>query len=106
MTTTTYGPHHDQEVYRRPANGDARVGNYHHAAAAIAANTSTSSYRSTFLVPELHNITDSLPLQTQRALPELPPTSCRTALGLIASFFPYDALFFLLHFSLHVLFVI
>ncbi|KAF1832027.1 hypothetical protein BDW02DRAFT_571446 [Decorospora gaudefroyi] len=78
-------------------------GNYHEAAAALAANTTTPTYHSTFLVPTLHNMTLSSPLQTQRALPELPPTSRRTALELVASFFLYDALFFLFHFSLHVL---
>ena len=84
-------------------------GNYHDAATAataataVTANVSTPNYRSTFLVPTLHNMTLSSPLQTQRALPELPPTSRRTALELAASFFLYDALFFLFHLSLHIL---
>jgi cholesterol 25-hydroxylase len=81
-------------------------GNYHSAARALATNYNTTvdgSYRSTFLVPTLHNMTASSPLQLYRALPELPPTSRRTALELAASFFIYDALFFLFHLSLHVL---
>ena len=86
-----------------PLTAMLESGNYHAAAAAIAANNSTSTYRSTFLVPTLHNMTISSPLQTQRALPDLPPSSRRVALELAASFFLYDALFFLFHFSLHVI---
>lgn len=81
-------------------------GNYYSAAAALSGHhnsTTSSGYRSTFLVPTLHNITLSSPLQTQRALPSLPPTSRRTALELAASFFIYDTLFFLFHLSLHIL---
>jgi cholesterol 25-hydroxylase len=86
-----------------PLTAMLESGNYHAAAAAIAANNSTSTYSSTFLVPTLHNMTMSSPLQTQRALPDLPPSSRRVALELAASFFLYDALFFLFHFSLHVI---
>ena len=78
-------------------------GNYYDATAAITTNTSTPSYRSTFLVLTLHNMTASSPLQIQRALPTLLQTSYRVALELAASFFLYDALFFLFHFSLHIL---
>ncbi|KAI4910068.1 hypothetical protein J4E90_007498 [Alternaria incomplexa] len=78
-------------------------GNYYAATAAIAANNTTTAYHHTFLVPTLHNMTMSSPLQTQRALPNLPPTSRRIALELATSFFFYDALFFLFHYSLHVI---
>lgn len=63
-------------------------------------------HRATFLVPSLHNMTASSPLQTCRALPTLPPTSRRVAIELAASFILYDALFFLFHLALHVLPVI
>lgn len=78
-------------------------GNYHAEASAIASHAATSNYRKTFLVPTLHNMTTASPLQAWRALPDLPPTSRRITLELIASFFLYDALFFLFHFSLHIL---
>ncbi|RAR11994.1 cholesterol 25-hydroxylase-like protein [Stemphylium lycopersici] len=57
----------------------------------------------TFLVPSLHNMTASSPLQTQRALPEQPPSSRRVALELVTSLVLYDVLFFLFHLTLHVL---
>ncbi|KAF2865062.1 hypothetical protein BDV95DRAFT_632567 [Massariosphaeria phaeospora] len=86
-----------------PLTAMLESGNYREAAAAIATNANaTSRYRSTFLVPTLHNMTASWPLQTQRALPVLAPTSRRIALELVASFFLYDALFFLFHLSLHI----
>ncbi|KAF2257888.1 hypothetical protein CC78DRAFT_481216 [Lojkania enalia] len=79
-------------------------GNYHITFATTQTNdTSTSPYPKTFLVPTLHNITFSSPLQTQRALPKNPPTSRRIVLELALSFFIYDFLFFLFHFSLHIL---
>jgi cholesterol 25-hydroxylase len=66
-------------------------------------NTNLPTYRTTFLVPTLHNMTLSSPLQTHRALPQMPPTSRRLALELTASFLIYDALFFFFHLSLHML---
>lgn len=60
-------------------------------------------HRATFLVPSLHNMTVASPLQTQRALPIIPPTSRRVALELAASLVIYDGLFFLFHLALHVL---
>lgn len=60
-------------------------------------------HRATFLVPSLHNMTATSPLQTRRALPVVPPTSRRVALELATSFILYDALFFLFHLALHIL---
>ncbi|GAB7360236.1 hypothetical protein MBLNU230_g7996t1 [Neophaeotheca triangularis] len=59
------------------------------------------SHQSTFLVPSLHNFTPSSPLQTERALPTVAPTSRRLALELVTSIVLYDALFFLFHLSMH-----
>lgn len=56
-----------------------------------------------FLMPSLHNFTIDSPLQTQRALPEVAPSSRRLALELICSFVIYDAAFFLFHLAMHVL---
>jgi cholesterol 25-hydroxylase len=63
----------------------------------------THGHRATFLVPSLHNMTVTSPLQTQRALPTLPPSSRRLALELAGSLVLYDTLFFLFHMALHVL---
>ncbi|EON62722.1 hypothetical protein W97_01946 [Coniosporium apollinis CBS 100218] len=61
----------------------------------------TAMHRSTFLVPTLHNMTASSPLQTQRALPIGAPSSRRLVLELLTSLVIYDALFFLFHLALH-----
>lgn len=54
-----------------------------------------------FLAPSVHNMTLSSPLQLWRALPEDPPTPRRLLLELVASIVLYDAVFFLVHVSLH-----
>lgn len=55
-----------------------------------------------FMLPSVHNFSQSSPLQTQRALPALAPSSRRLALELVASFVIYDALFYLFHLTLHI----
>ncbi len=62
---------------------------------------STVSMRGNFLAPTLHHFTLNSPLQTQRALPALPPTSRQIVLQLATSIFIYDAVFFLFHLALH-----
>ncbi len=57
--------------------------------------------RGNFMAPTLHRFTFDSPLQTQRALPPLPPTSRQLILQLAASFLIYDAVFFLFHLALH-----
>lgn len=59
------------------------------------------SISGSFLLPTLHNFTISSPLQLERALPPVPPTSRRLVLELAASFFIYDMVFFLCHFCFH-----
>ena len=61
----------------------------------------TVAMRGNFLAPTLHRFTLESPLQTQRALPPLPPTSRQLVLQLAASFFIYDGVFFLFHLALH-----
>lgn len=62
---------------------------------------STMTMRKNFLAPTLHNFTAASPLQTQRALPTLAPTSQQLVLQLAASIFIYDTVFFLFHLALH-----
>ena len=57
--------------------------------------------RGNFLAPNLHRFTLDSPMQTWRALPHIPPTSRQLVIQLAASFFIYDALFFLFHLALH-----
>ena len=57
--------------------------------------------RGNFLAPTLHRFTFDSPLQTQRALPPIPPTSRQLVLQLAASLFIYDGVFFLFHLALH-----
>lgn len=59
------------------------------------------SIKPTFLLPTIHNFRLDSPLQLQRALPPDPPTSRRLALELLAAFFIYDTLFFLIHVAFH-----
>jgi cholesterol 25-hydroxylase len=66
----------------------------------------SQGHRATFLVPSLHNMTAESPLQTQRALPTVAPSSRRVALELTGSLVLYNTLFFLFHLALHVLPVI
>lgn len=66
-------------------------------------NPDVLGHRSTFLVPSMHNFSPSSPLQTQRALPTVPPSSRRLALELMGSLILYDALFFAFHLAMHVL---
>ena len=61
----------------------------------------TVAMRGNFLAPTLHRFTFKSPLQTQRALPRLPPTSRQLVLELALSFFIYDGVFFLFHLALH-----
>lgn len=61
----------------------------------------TVAMRGNFLAPTLHRFTLDSPLQTQRALPLLPPTSRQLLLQLVTSIFIYDAMFFLFHLALH-----
>lgn len=58
---------------------------------------------SNFLMPSFHNFSLSSPLQTQRALPELAPSSRRLVLELVASLVIYDAVFFAFHLAMHIL---
>ena len=57
--------------------------------------------RGNFLAPTLHRFTFDSPLQTQRALPPLAPTTRQLVLQLASSFFIYDGVFFLFHLALH-----
>ncbi|KAJ9659415.1 hypothetical protein H2198_003144 [Neophaeococcomyces mojaviensis] len=61
----------------------------------------TDFIKPTFLLPTIHNFRLDSPLQLQRALPPDPPTSRRLALELLAAFFIYDTLFFLIHVAFH-----
>lgn len=61
----------------------------------------TVSMRGNFLAPTLHHFTLDSPLQTQRALPTLPPTSRQLVVELAASILIYDAAFFFFHLALH-----
>ncbi len=61
----------------------------------------SKSISTSFLLPTLHNFTISSPLQLERALPPVPPTSRRLILELFTSLFIYDALFFLCHLCFH-----
>lgn len=54
-----------------------------------------------FLLPTLHNFALSSPLQLERAIPFVPPTSRRIVLELMGAFFIYDALFFAIHIAFH-----
>lgn len=83
-----------------PLEDMLRSGNYGHEA---DISDSSGRYRSTFLVPTLHNMTLSSPLQTKRALPTAAPSSRRLVLELIISLIIYDATFFLFHLLLHII---
>ncbi|KAL8910120.1 MAG: hypothetical protein Q9171_004581 [Xanthocarpia ochracea] len=61
----------------------------------------TLSIRGNFLAPTLHHFTLHSPLQTQRALPPLPPTSRQLVVQLAASILIYDTAFFFFHLALH-----
>jgi cholesterol 25-hydroxylase len=67
-------------------------------AAGIMNNSTISN---SFLLPTLHNFSKGSPLQLGRALPPVPPTSRRLVGELCASFFIYDAMFFLAHLAVH-----
>lgn len=54
-----------------------------------------------FLLPTVHNMTMSSPLQLHRALPPGSPTSRRIVLELCVAFFIYDTLFFIIHIIFH-----
>lgn len=56
-----------------------------------------------FMLPSVHNFSRTSPLQMQRALPDVTPSSRRLVFELVTSFMIYDALFFLFHLSLHIL---
>lgn len=77
-----------------PVHEMALSGNYDSEPVAMQGN---------FLAPTLHRFTLDSPVQTQRALPPLPPTTRQLVLQLAASFFIYDAVFFLFHLALHMI---
>ncbi|KAK5074485.1 hypothetical protein LTR70_010199 [Exophiala xenobiotica] len=76
-------------------------GNYDPALA--RSNCGGNTCQVNFLMPSVHNFSFSSPLQTQRALPDVAPSSRRLALELVASFVIYDAAFFAFHLAMHVL---
>lgn len=85
-----------------PTDALLRSGGYSAASVAKARDSLTGIIiRPTYLVPSLHNVSWSSPLQMHRALPFAPPTSARIALDLIAAIFIYDFLFFIPHVLLH-----
>ena len=75
-----------------PVHDMALSGNY---------DPNTVSMKGNFLAPTLHHFTPDSPLQTQRALPPLPPTSRQLVLQLATSIFIYDTVFFFFHLALH-----
>ena len=75
-----------------PVEDMARSGNY---------DPATVGMRGHFLAPSLHNFSWISPLQTQRALPPLPPSSRQLVVQLIVSLWIYDAVFFFFHLALH-----
>lgn len=67
-----------------------------------ATYSSPANIKSTnFLAPSIHNFSFSSPLQLTRALPPRPITSRRLVVELLSSLVLYDALFFVVHLSLH-----
>lgn len=69
---------------------------------AIFSNNRPANIATThFLALSVHIITLSNPLQLSRALPLQPPSSRSLILELMASIIIYDAIFFLVHLSLH-----
>lgn len=62
---------------------------------------STVSMQGNFLAPTLHHFTLNSPLQTQRALPPLPPTARQIVLQLATSIIIYDGVFFVFHLGIH-----
>jgi cholesterol 25-hydroxylase len=64
---------------------------------ALPANIATTH----FLAPSVHNATLASPLQLWRALPSEAPSARRLLIELIVSIVLYDAVFFVVHLSLH-----
>ena len=64
-------------------------------------NDTTGDISSSFLLPTIHKVSLQSPLQLNRALPPLPPSSRRLVLELIIAFFIYDTIFFFVHLAFH-----
>ncbi|KAK5168437.1 uncharacterized protein LTR77_007007 [Saxophila tyrrhenica] len=95
-----------------PINDIRRTGNYEPVIARtggtyILHSNSSSRHQPagnispSFLLPSVHNFSLSSPLQLERALPPVPPTSQRLALELMTAFFIYDFVFFATHLAFH-----
>jgi len=80
-----------------PLDEMLRTGNYE------PSMNSNGRHQPTFLIPSFHNFSLSSPLQTERALPIVAPSSRQLVLELVISMIIYDAVFFLFHLAMHTL---